>query len=49
MRTALLPFRPAGDQPVVKAVSSRTNDVCSELSSVPVNFSVDRLPAYERH
>ncbi len=32
-------------QPTVSAVSSMTNDVCSELSSVPVNVSVTVWPA----
>src|SRR5580700_10368052 len=33
------------DQPVVTAVSSTTNEVCSEESSVPVNFRVTVWPA----
>ena len=33
------------DQPVVTAVSSTTNEVCSEESSVPVNLRVTDWPA----
>jgi hypothetical protein len=32
-------------QDTFSAVSSTTNDVCSEMSSVPVNFSVTVCPA----
>ena len=35
----------AGDQLVLIAVSSTTKEVCSETSSVPVNFTVTVLPA----
>jgi len=37
--------RAVTDQPTVTAVSSTTNDVCSELPSVPVNLTVTELPA----
>jgi hypothetical protein len=37
--------RAVTDQPVVTAVSSTTNEVCSELSSVPENLMVTALPA----
>jgi len=33
------------DQLVLTAVSSTTNEVCSEMSSVPVNLSVTVCPA----
>jgi hypothetical protein len=33
-------------QETVSAVSSTTNDVCSETSSVPVNLRVMVCPAY---
>ena len=36
---------PAMDQPVFTAVSSTTNEVCSEESSVPVNLRVTVDPA----
>jgi hypothetical protein len=37
--------RAVPDQPVVTAVSSTTNEVCNEESSVPVNSRVTVLPA----
>jgi hypothetical protein len=37
--------RAVTDQLVLTAVSSMTNEVCSELSSVPVNLRVTVLPA----
>ncbi len=38
-------MRWSGGQPVLAAVSSMTNEVCSEASSLPVNFSVIVWPA----
>ena len=40
-----LPAGPWTDQPVLTAVSSTTNEVCSEESSVPVNLRVTVWPA----
>src|SRR3954468_10756853 len=37
--------RSEADQLTLSAVSSMTNDVCSEESSVPVNFTVTVCPA----